>query len=353
MKIEQYLERYQNLTLPTIKIINNFHALKNFATKLILVYILFISSIFLSLTSQAQDDHTQNEPIHIALRDSKKTNKFPAVGLLKSGYGNCTGTLISPTLVLTAGHCIEKLIVQNSIYTRSFDGNLKSFVIFEIKVGDHLYSYKGVYGYTYRTIFVNYDVGIVLLATPVPSKLVKPMEIDTEYPDSGIKIAVLGFGCTRTKYSPELGHYVYEDSPLLGSKQIVYQKSNDPLYQGCFGDSGGPLINLDKNKIFAIMSNGRIDLSDEQHRASSRHLNEVGYVMEHFNSIQHLKQSYADYCTNDEFIQGKRNFILGSCTKASACKNEEESFYQVGGCPNHDSSYVCCSKKDSYRFESQ
>jgi len=100
-------------------------------------------------------------------------NGHPFVGLMVADDANgnplwrCSGTLISPTIFLTAGHCTEAPAVRATIWFES-----------DVDAGrpDNGYPFGGptsVDGTTYLhpqfdpNAFFHYDLGVVVLDTPV------------------------------------------------------------------------------------------------------------------------------------------------------------------------------------------
>ncbi|HIF01041.1 MAG TPA: trypsin-like serine protease, partial [Fuerstia sp.] len=129
--------------------------------------------------------HTLKAPSHddlMRIVNGTTTTDYPAVGLVNGG---CTGTLISSTHVLTAGHCVEN----------SSGGGF---------IGDTAGTFV-VDGQTYRTNdvtphpqynpnlwYVGYDVAIMQLDRAVSG--VSPMQILRQAPQVGQMLTLVGFG---------------------------------------------------------------------------------------------------------------------------------------------------------------
>ena len=318
--------------------------------KLKLKFIFILIFKIISSFANASEDFEFAINNQVALLDSKITSQFPAVGLLKSDYDVCTGTLITPSIVLTAGHCIQDLI-NNSNHASMLSDHLNSSLVFELKFGKHLYSYTAVTGYSFRNSYRQNDIGLILLSTAVPLKLVTPMELDSALPLEGDPITIIGYGCNQTKFDSKEGYFDADGGPRNGKKQIVYQKMGSPYYHICSGDSGAPYININSNKIFAVASGYLGNLSDKQRRASKDNTNFVEDTTPFYNTIKKIIDDNKNYCTNDKFINGKHSFIKGICIDATTCK-KEGGLYQAGNCPNHDAKVVCCSSQDSEVFSS-
>lgn len=143
-------------------------------------------------------------------------NGDPAVPAIYIGGGLCTGTLISPHVILTAGHCISPAN-QTQV---DFNGT----VIQAVATQDHQTG----------------DIGLIAMQSAGP---VAPIPIAREPLDNhiGELVRIVGFGVTcencndsdvKRQGTATLDHVTLEEGGL------VYT-TNDP--QGtCYGDSGGP-----------------------------------------------------------------------------------------------------------------
>ncbi len=157
----------------------------------------------------------------------------------------CTGTLIAPTVVLTAGHC-EKL------HTRIFVGNDVDAKGTEYRVQKHV-------RHPSWTTKLKNDLMLIILEKPV--KGVKPRALaPTSVIDAAIDGRVVGFGTTDLGGTIGFGQKQQTDVPIVsracdgkvkGKKDgAVYGchtggelVAGKPLlnHDTCRGDSGGPL----------------------------------------------------------------------------------------------------------------
>jgi hypothetical protein len=150
----------------------------------------------------------------------------PAMVLLGGGGGWSTGTLVSPHVILTCGHCVDPNgAPRNFAYFGStyLDGGT---IIGVERSSPHPGYVSGA--------FPDVDVGIVVLRTPAH---VTPLGIQTTPLDGGVvgaQVRIVGFGVT----SPAM--------PEFSKMKITVPITGiDPNYllvgpSICAGDSGGP-----------------------------------------------------------------------------------------------------------------
>jgi V8-like Glu-specific endopeptidase len=200
-------------------------------------------------------------------------NAHPHVGIMvaQDDAGNpmwrCSGTLISPTVYLTAGHC-----------TYGADH-------IEIWFSSDLEPDAAVYGYPYTgevggtpfthpdyddNAFYLYDVGVVVLDTPVDmptyGALPELNQLDSLKPSRKTTFTAVGYGLqksfpdaaawkevanrTRMVAYP---HLLQINTGFTGTQSLLL--SNNARTGGtCFGDSGGPNFIGDTNVIAAVTS---------------------------------------------------------------------------------------------------
>jgi uncharacterized protein (TIGR03382 family) len=183
--------------------------------------------------------------------------KYPDVALVIAPMALCTGTLIAPDVVLTAGHCIDtqpKEVLLGSVDYTKPDGE-----IIAVKSATAYPSWES-----------SFDVGVLVLdhaskARPraiASACTAKDLEV-------GNQVEVVGFGLTtaagtgdNTKLH-QAALTVRDPKCTTDESCIAKVAPNGEFIAGgdgvdaCFGDSGGPIY-LD-NALIGVVSRGMAD----------------------------------------------------------------------------------------------
>jgi V8-like Glu-specific endopeptidase len=225
-------------------------------------------------------------------------NGHPYVGLMvaQTAAGQplwrCSGTLISATLFLTAGHCTEAPAGHVEIW---FDADVES------GIPGNGYPFDGDVGGTPYThpqydpnAFYLFDLGVVVLDKPVKMKTygkLPALNANNTYadanPGSSATYTAVGYGLQKSYPSQSAQesealrirmvanpYLVQIDGGLVGDFSLLL--SNNAHSGGtCFGDSGGPNFIGSSNVIGGVTSFGlngncagtggvyRVDKSDD------------------------------------------------------------------------------------------
>ncbi len=185
------------------------------------------------------------------LVDGTENPGDPSVVFLKmtysSGQSRCTGTLISPRVVMTAKHCIcntqtgERLTPEGLEigYGSTIEGGTAYETVQEIRTTEG--SCSEIEGR---------DLAVVLLTragslTPLPIVRNSP-------PDSGDTVKGIGYGVNVGGYAPGQTPRGSSGTKLTLSSRILYLDQTELAVEGpfaCYGDSGGPLFTADGRVI--------------------------------------------------------------------------------------------------------
>jgi len=221
-------------------------------------------------------------PAHAITNGQPDNGRHPYVGLavfdtMVNGVATptwrCSGTLLSPTVFLTAGHCTSGAVAARVWFAEDVQNNT------QYPFGGST-SYEGT-PYTYPGYcdspcgpglpgFAQYDVGVIVLSEPVPTSVVNtygqlPTAGLVDSLATGTDVALVGYGVQQQNrgggppswtglrirlYAPTevvSGNFTHSD-------QFLKVRANPGGGSGgtCFGDSGGPI--LLGNTVLAVNS---------------------------------------------------------------------------------------------------
>lgn len=203
-------------------------------------------------------------------------NAHPAVVLIIMDVDGqpafrCSGTFISPTVVLTAGHCAGE--------PGEFSG-LRVFTESDVENGNNNYPFAGpntieavkwqAHPQFTEAEFFRHDVGVVVLSKPfnLPSsqygKLPAVNQLESLHPRASTTFTAVGYGLQRINPAQVVAekirmnaspHLIQIDTGFTGDFSLLL--SNNASTGGtCFGDSGGPNYLGTSNTIAGVTSFG-------------------------------------------------------------------------------------------------
>jgi V8-like Glu-specific endopeptidase len=223
---------------------------------------LFILAALSLLACSSTDTAAVPEPAPQTTQDivggrSDRGHDPAVVALLLGEEGLCSGSLIGPSLVLTARHCVSETSHQVSCPAHGSQllGDRDPSTI-TVLVGDTIQTARPVaHGARLRTLpghtLCDHDAALIELDRPVDG--VTPLVVDTSAgPAAGDLIRAVGFGLRGDNQDSAGRKYTRSHLAILASTKAEFEVGEGI----CSGDSGGPAIDERSGKIVGIVSRG-------------------------------------------------------------------------------------------------
>lgn len=211
----------------------------------------------------------------------------PSVVYVYLGGGSCTGTLISPTIVLTAKHCTEGVATKSIEVMFGNNAYESGEWINAIHYEENPDGYPGGPG----------DLALITLASPGPAT---PVPVNTINPDSliGTQIHIVGFGVTNESGADSGEKRDGWTSLLYVEPGLIYASVNPS--STCYGDSGGPnFIMLDGKEYVLGATSFGTDECGYGLDASARTDDSIDWIKKYIMAHESIAIATAGSCDKD------------------------------------------------------
>jgi len=180
----------------------------------------------------------------------------------KSTLYTCTGTVVSPTAIVTAAHCLDH--ESTYVYGVFFEPDANAYNGQIAQVESHLHAVSAVHihpMYSTASPFLA-DIGVLVLAQPTT---ITPLAFSRVEPDDTLvnaPVKIVGYGQTTagTFQNARFSANTIVAGIDAGSDTILV---GDSTYHTCVGDSGGPV--LENNVLLGVDSYGASGCTDPAH----------------------------------------------------------------------------------------
>lgn len=147
----------------------------------------------------------------------------------------CTGTVVSPHVVLTAAHCINPAPAAYSILIASS--------LDEAETNDW-YDVSGLIAdpaFNASSLFLGHDIGVVITVDALPVTPIPVNRTPLQISQIGSALRLVGYGRTTAGSSAGTGTKRQVTATLTGHNSL-FILAGDPTHNTCSGDSGGPAL---------------------------------------------------------------------------------------------------------------
>ena len=207
-------------------------------------------------------------------------NRHPYVGLIVFDDANgpawrCTGALLSPTVVLTAGHCTDGAVAARVWFDEAVSTNTEYPFSGATSYDGMPHTFPGYTSPGHGLVGFSFgDVGIVTLSEPVPTSDVSTYAqlptanlVDSLAPKTGLDFVGYGVQFKLKISGPPANRWAGPRNRMFTTGELVsgnFRTSGDQIKVTmnpgggsggtCFGDSGGPDLLAGTSTVIAVNS---------------------------------------------------------------------------------------------------
>ena len=303
---------------------------------------LVITSLSLSLLAFASVAHADDIQDPILGGTATAVGDFPAVVAVSTMNGGaatiCTGTLIAPTWVMTAAHCVTPSLAGFSSQAALTAATTVHLDALEAFGGTMIKAMDTIPNPSFNiNALGNNDIGLVELVSPVNDRMFAHLNRSATDAPVGISVTMVGYGETDPSNNQSAGilHTLTNkvsvscaDYNLSNTDLICYDQGNGT--GKCEGDSGGPSFGMINGKLTQVGITSFGDQTCAQFGADTRVDEQVAFADSHVGPS--LKCAYDGVCNT---TCAGTDQDCPKCTSNSDCTGSNEFCNPDGACePN-------------------
>lgn len=215
-------------------------------------------------------------PVYAIRYGEPDAGEHPYVGLMVATTEDgtplwrCSGTLISPTVFLTAGHCTEAPAARANIWFEE-DARDREAIGYPFGGGTNVTGTTHTHPQYDPNAFYLYDLGVVVLDEPVLMDTYGALPalgaVDALYegPERKRIVEAVGYGLQSVvpvtsadllRLKADLSIVNLEGTGGIPEGTSMFVSGDAAKGGTCFGDSGGPQFQKDTNTVLAVTSYG-------------------------------------------------------------------------------------------------
>lgn len=165
------------------------------------------------------------------------------------GSGFCTGIVLSPTVVLTAAHCLRQ---PNDMLVHFRDAMGTAVVMDVVAATPNPGYHPNAAVSRSRSI----DIGLIRMRSPLPSRFRAALLPTGSPPSPGDQVTAVGFGVSD-EFKPATGGTLRKAKLMVReprSSVLLWLKGIGGDGGACAGDSGGPIFAPDGATLVAVIA---------------------------------------------------------------------------------------------------
>lgn len=189
---------------------------------------------------------------------------------LQVGSGNCTGTLIAPSVVVTAAHCVapqpgtfipaNQILVAAGVLDVGYATNDQVYAVAGVAAHPQFTYLQSGYTNDPTGLGNMYDLAVLVLARPVQTLSPVPLfpygSFDPQVP-SGATVLISGYGMTQTNGYGSSGRLYLANTPYQRRSDTELLLGGTGVPDTCSGDSGGPTYAIVGGQPYLIGATSR------------------------------------------------------------------------------------------------